>query len=148
MSPLDKKGRVHTSLLIVTVIKNTETKYVSDDEISLRAFRGSGPGGQKRNKTHSNVQALHIETGLTVTSNDRSQAKNKEHAKNALKEKVNNNLEKSKLNQINQERVEQGGFGDRGFKTRTIREKDGIVMDHRTGKNKLLKDYMRGHLQF
>lgn len=41
-------------------------------------FRGSGKGGQKRNKTSSGVRVTHIESGAVGVSDDtRSQHKNK-----------------------------------------------------------------------
>ena len=44
-------------------------------------FRGSGKGGQKRNKTESGVRCTHIESGAVGQSDDtRSQHKNKRTA--------------------------------------------------------------------
>src|ERR1700722_11659873 len=47
----------------------------------FEAFRGSGPGGQKRNKTSSAVRLTHELTGLSATASDsRSQAQNRSAA--------------------------------------------------------------------
>ena len=44
-------------------------------------FRGSGPGGQKRNKTSSSVRIVHLPTGLAATAGEfRSQQRNKSNA--------------------------------------------------------------------
>src|SRR3954468_19907729 len=45
------------------------------------AYRGSGPGGQKRNKTSSSIRLVHEPTGITViAAESRSQAENKGRA--------------------------------------------------------------------
>lgn len=50
-------------------------------ECRLEAFRGSGPGGQKRNKTSSAVRLVHEPTGLSVRSEEsRSQKSNRKSA--------------------------------------------------------------------
>jgi hypothetical protein len=52
-----------------------------DQGIVYETFRGSGPGGQKKNKTSSAVRAVHPGTGLSAVSSDsREQARNKELA--------------------------------------------------------------------
>lgn len=53
-----------------------------DDETLLAAcdvepFKGSGPGGQHRNKTESGIRLLHRPTGIAVQASERrSQAQN------------------------------------------------------------------------
>ncbi len=52
-------------------------------------IRGSGRGGQKRNKTESLVRARHRPTGVVAHSDDsRSQHSNKAHALRRLREKI------------------------------------------------------------
>jgi hypothetical protein len=52
-------------------------------------FRGSGAGGQKRNKTSSSVRVRHAETGLSGQSGDsRSQPENREIALRRLRERL------------------------------------------------------------
>jgi hypothetical protein len=53
------------------------------------AFRGSGPGGQKRNKTSSAIRLTHEPTGLSATASDsRSQSQNKSAALKRLRLKI------------------------------------------------------------
>jgi hypothetical protein len=57
-------------------------RFLSDSELlrqcRLDVFRGSGPGGQKRNKTSNSVRLTHLPTGLHVTADEsRSQLENK-----------------------------------------------------------------------
>src|SRR5947209_20162344 len=49
-------------------------------------FRGSGPGGQKRNKTNNSIRLTHLPTGISVIAGEsRSQAENKARAARRLK---------------------------------------------------------------
>ncbi len=58
-------------------------------QCQVHTFRGSGPGGQKRNKTESAVRIHHPPTGLTAQSDDsRSQHKNRRIALWRLRWKI------------------------------------------------------------
>ncbi|RCI08190.1 hypothetical protein L249_6285 [Ophiocordyceps polyrhachis-furcata BCC 54312] len=62
-----------------------------DSEIEESYLRGSGPGGQKINKTSSAVQLIHIPTGLVVKSQaTRSRSQNRTIARRLLAEKIDN----------------------------------------------------------
>jgi hypothetical protein len=61
------------------------TRFLSDDELMkqcrLDISRGSGPGGQKRNKTSNSIRLTHLPTGLHVIAQEsRSQVENKMRA--------------------------------------------------------------------
>src|SRR6185503_20162913 len=50
-------------------------------DCEITAYRSSGPGGQKKNKTESSVRARHLPTGITrVATESRSQTRNREAA--------------------------------------------------------------------
>lgn len=60
-----------------------------DSEIQHSYLKGSGPGGQKINKTNSAAQLTHIPTGIVVKSQaTRSRSQNHTIAKRILAEKV------------------------------------------------------------
>jgi peptide chain release factor len=60
-------------------------------EVEERFVRGSGPGGQKINKTSSTVWLLHRPTGIEVRcQRERSQAANREWAWEELCKKLEN----------------------------------------------------------
>lgn len=66
---------------------------MSDEELSalckMQAFKSSGPGGQKVNKTSSAVRLIHNPTGIEVTSSEsRSQHENRHHALKKMRMKV------------------------------------------------------------
>lgn len=58
-------------------------------EVEFQTLRGSGPGGQHRNKVETTVRATHIPTGLVVVASDhRSQLRNKELALERLRARL------------------------------------------------------------
>jgi hypothetical protein len=60
-----------------------------DAEIEESYLKGSGPGGQKINKTNSAVQLKHIPTGIVVKSQaTRSRSQNRKHAREILAQKI------------------------------------------------------------
>jgi protein subunit release factor B len=49
-----------------------------DSELRWEYFRGSGPGGQHRNKVETGVRLTHLPSGVTVTATERrSRARNR-----------------------------------------------------------------------
>ncbi|KJZ74188.1 hypothetical protein HIM_06419 [Hirsutella minnesotensis 3608] len=60
-----------------------------DSEIEESFLKGSGPGGQKINKTSSAVQLKHIPTGIVVKSQaTRSRSQNRNHARRLLAQRL------------------------------------------------------------
>ncbi len=58
-------------------------------EVEVSTFRGSGPGGQHRNKTETAVRLRHVPTGITVVAAEhRSQWRNREAAWERLIERL------------------------------------------------------------
>jgi protein subunit release factor A len=50
-------------------------------DCEITAFKSSGPGGQKKNKTESSIRVVHVPTGITrIATESRSQLRNKEAA--------------------------------------------------------------------
>jgi protein subunit release factor A len=59
------------------------------EDVVISHLKGSGPGGQNRNKRMSGVRVQHLPTGLTVTATERrSQKQNLEAALIRLEEKL------------------------------------------------------------
>ncbi|KAJ4413735.1 hypothetical protein N0V82_008374 [Gnomoniopsis sp. IMI 355080] len=64
-----------------------------DDEITEVYLKGSGPGGQKINKTSSAVQLKHLPTGIVIKCQEtRSRSQNRKLAREHLAEKIDNFL--------------------------------------------------------
>jgi peptide chain release factor 1 len=147
--PTEKKGRVHTSSITVVILEenNYKEKELSTQDIRIETTRGTGPGGQHRNKTDSCVIVTHNPTGLKVVRDGRNQHKNKEDALKELKTRVNDLYRSGHTSEIVEERRGQIGNSERSDKRRTYRVKDNSVTDHITNKTASLKDILRGKIE-
>jgi protein subunit release factor B len=64
-------------------------RKIDDNEITESFLRGTGPGGQKINKTSCAVQLKHLATGIVVKSqHTRSREQNRKYARLLLGEKL------------------------------------------------------------
>lgn len=146
--PTEKKGRVHTSTITVAVLDEpTETiLHLEEKDIEWTTCRGSGAGGQHRNRTESAVQMTHLPTGIRVrVENERSQHQNRDLAHRLLRARVYELRQAQTATVREEQRRSQVGSGMRGDKIRTIRVQDGIVTDHRKENKIRYKDYIRGN---
>lgn len=148
--PTEKRGRRHTSTVTVAVLPVTrdEGQSISERDIEWQATRGSGKGGQARNKTSNCVQMKHTPTGIQVrVESERSQLLNRESAFRLLSARIAEFEKGSRDRSRSSERRDQVGSGQRGDKIRTIRLQDDIVVDHRSGKRMSAARYMRGFVE-
>ncbi len=143
----ERRGRVQTSTVTVAVLPEPTDAEVrlSERDIEVSTTRGSGPGGQNRNKVETCVIVKHLPTGLTVRAeSERSQHQNRATAMALLRAR----LQAAERERIVGDRAEQRrqmlGSGQRGDKRRTIRVQDGTVHDHVTGRRWQFKQYERG----
>ena len=146
--PTEKRGRVHTSTVTVAVMKEPEKSEfkIEERDLQITTCRGSGAGGQHRNKTDSAVQIKHIPSGIIVRcETERSQMQNKETALQVLRARLLERKESKEISKIEKDRKSQVGSGMRGDKRRTIRQQDGQVNDHVTGKTWRYEDYIKGN---
>ena len=145
--PNEKRGRVHTSTVTVAVMREPSEHevVVRDCDVEWKAIRGSGAGGQARNKTSNAVQVFHKPSGLMIRcESQRSQSQNRSDALGLLRARLQQAHDASSSMAASSDRKSQVGSGQRGDKHRTIRHQDGIVHDHVTGKKWRLKEYLRG----
>lgn len=118
---------------------------IADRDLEVTTCRGSGAGGQHRNKTDSAVQILHRPSGLRVRcESERSQLQNKRSAMAVLRSRLKEVADVEAATERAGSRKAQVGSGMRGDKRRTIRCQDGRVDDHVTGRSWRLKEYLRG----
>jgi peptide chain release factor 1 len=144
--PNDKRGRVQTSTVTVAVMELPQgvEHRLDMSELEIRTSRGSGPGGQHRNKTDSCVTVVHRPTGETVRVDMRSQHRSKAMALQLLSVRLKDAKARNALTSRNDQRRSQVGSGMRGDKVRTYREQDDSVTDHRNDRRMKLRTWLRG----
>lgn len=145
--PTERNGRVHTSTITVAVLPE-----VSDSQLQIResdcewqACRGSGNGGQAKQKTNSAVQLWHKPTGHMVRcESQRSQHQNRQTAMAMLRARLWSNRQAEAHGARSSARKSQVGSGMRGCKTWTIRYQDDCVVHHATNRRWTLSKYLKG----
>ncbi len=142
--PTEKRGRVHTSTVTVAVLRPSTASLLDEREVEFRTERGTGPGGQHRNKTESKVVATHRPTGIQAASDGRSQHANREAALRVLSARVAAHLASASSVAHNGARRAQIGSGERGDKVRTYRVRDDRWTDHRNGAGGRVSDWLAG----
>ena len=146
----ERNGRVQTSTVTVAVLAEPQEHElkINDKDLDWKMRRGSGPGGQHRNKTESCVDLTHVPTGIKVTADGRSQHENKVTALQILRAKLLD-MQKNRANMDrNENRQNQIGCGMRGDKRRTIRVQNNQVIDHLTNKTMTYDNYSRGNWEW
>lgn len=134
-SPYSKQNKLHTSFVAVSISLFQEKKniQVKDSDIKISFFKGSGAGGQHRNKVETGVRLVHVPTGIISEAvSERSQKQNREIAYNKLIERINNlNQEKQDDNKkTSWANKSNNGFGE---KRRTYKLDISLVKDEMTG---------------
>lgn len=148
--PTEKKGRVQTSLISIAVLpvaKKSNLK-IEDKDLIIKTARGSGPGGQHRNKTDSAVLITHSPSGITAYADMKSQHQSRKQAMEVLISRLEQ-IEKDKARDERVKRREkQVGKGkSRGSKKRTVSEKRKTVVDHQFNKSISYKEYVKGNIE-
>lgn len=149
--PTERRGRIHTSTITVVVlpIEAKIEKSLRESDIEYRTTKGSGPGGQHKNVTESEVIATHKPTGIQVRiGTERSQHKNKAIAVAILAGKIEELNREKQRNDRDTIRRNQQGSGMRGDKVRTVRVQDGIVTCELTGRKTNFAQYSKGNIWF
>jgi len=109
------------------------TYLLKNDDIEIHTTKGSGPGGQHKNKTDTAVRMIHRPTKVSVFIDGRSQAQNKKRARDVLEQRVRKVEEAKDRAEKNAERHAQLGDRCRSGKIRTYNFKKQRVVDHRRG---------------
>lgn len=108
---------------------------VRKKDLQIEYYRGSGKGGQHRNKRDTACRITHNPTGLSATAEDsKSQSQNKRNAFKKLAEK---------LTPLMVPRVDKVSSNER---IRTYHEPRGEVIDHRINKKFNYHDIIEGNM--
>lgn len=127
---------------------DTQDQSFEERELEWQQMKGSGPGGQHRQKSENCVRLKHLPTGITVmATSERSLWQNKQSALRALAARLKDHYDSERRLREDADRRSQVGSGMRGDKIRTTRMQDGVVRDHRSGKRTSLQRYLAGHLE-
>lgn len=145
--PTEKRGRVQTSTITVAVLEEPRQidLTIRPQDVDVETMRGSGAGGQHRNKTDSAVRMRHRPTGIEVRcESERSQHANRDLALRVLAARVLEQQQSARDGARSADRRRQVGSGMRGDKRRTIRTQDDQVTDHVDGRTWRYAAYTRG----
>lgn len=106
--------------------KRMKKLRIREEDLQEEFIRGSGPGGQKVNKTSSTVVLRHLPSGVEVRcQRERSQVMNRHWARVELCGRMESILQEAKLSVQNErEKVRrQNRPRPRGLKQRILKEK-------------------------
>ena len=120
-----------------------------DKDFKVVYTKGSGPGGQHRNKVETACTITHIPTGMKQScQSTRSKSKNYELALKTLKSKLAAIEKSDKHNRLNKVRANAVYDTSNGsLVIRTYNYKRNEVKDHRTGKTANLQQILDGDLE-
>nr|WP_276600733.1 MULTISPECIES: peptide chain release factor-like protein [unclassified Nannocystis] len=148
--PTEKRGRVHSSTVTVVVLEPASAVAVEirPEDLEEEFCRGSGKGGQHRNKTSTAVHLRHKPSGHHVrVDGGRSQSINRETALELLRARLSAEQREAARADRCAARKAQAGSGMRGDKVRTIQVQGDVVVDHRRGTRMTYRRFARGHLE-
>jgi len=117
---------------------------MKDKDLKIIYTRGSGPGGQHKNKVETCVVITHIPTGLSVRCQEtRYKSRNLTIAKDLLKKKIEKQEKEETRVKNNERRLEL----IKNFKVvRTYNYTRNEVIDHRRNTKHELKKFMKGEI--
>ena len=146
--PTEAKDRRQTSVVCVAVLPVKAQKALSPlnpKDLKITTMRGTGPGGQNKNKVESCVRIVHIPTGIEAVVDERDQGTSKRKALEVVTQRVNDHINSKQHGEYNVNRKNQLGDSGRGDKVRTYNFIRGDVTDHRTNKTtNQIKKVMKG----
>lgn len=129
-------GKLHTSFASVHLAQAVEdVKHpLPRHEVEESFYRGSGAGGQHRNKVETGVRLRHRKTGLLVEiCNERSQKSNRDAAWAIMA------MRWAELKRVEAASVQQAEYSKKsgvafGYQVRTYKLDKSMVVDDRSGK--------------
>lgn len=108
-------------------------------DLKIDRIRGTGPGGQNRNKVASCIRLTHLPTGIVVTKDGRDQHKNLQMAMRELEHRL---AQARRDTQAAERKTRRDAAIKDTSSIRTYDYKSGLVRDHRTGKVASIKDVL------
>lgn len=145
--PTERKGRVHTSSVTVTVLDVQEFKSVciKSSDIQIEWYSGTGCGGQNRNKVQTSCRLTHIPTGIVQTAQTRSRENSYQEALSNLTHLIAARTKSHQARIISDIRQKQMGNGSNSNLVRTYCFQHNIVKSI-NGKQITIKQFEKGLL--
>lgn len=147
--PTESKGRRHTSVVVASLFPEYDQIEIKlqEKDLDIQFTKGSGKGGQNRNKRDTAVRIIHKPTGISVFNcEEREQKQNKAKALEILLEKLKELKLKELKQSILDSKINESG---RSNKSRTFNFIRGIVIDHLTGnKTHQIDKVMNGYFEW
>ena len=149
--PTERQGRVHSSTVTVAVLDPCRfgapvRVSLSDAEIVVSWFSGTGCGGQHRNKHQNSCRLRHIPTGLVFTAQTRSRETSLRQAKETMIAALAQREKSARETWSNLGRKAQIGSGESADRRRLWAFQRGVVTDQISGKSAPIKQAMSGGL--
>lgn len=138
---------MHTSTVLVTLVKKEEFNFTLKKSDVVATFtKGTGNGGQNKNKVETCVVLKHIPTNITIRIDGRSRIQNEELAWKGLELRVGEYYKSLKNKQNSDDKKNQIGIQNRANKVRTYNVKNDLVKDHITNKTITIKQLYKGEI--
>lgn len=112
---------------------------IDPKDVRIETMRGTGPGGQNRNKRETTVRATHIPTGISAYADGRNQGQNKKKAMAVLAERV---AAAATLKRSRERKARRDQAIHDTTTIRTYNFSRGTVKDHRTGAVASIKEVL------
>lgn len=148
--PNEKRGCRQSSTVTVSVTTGEASRRVvlREEELDEKFCRGSGAGGQNRNKRDTCCVLTHRPTGITIREeSERTQDNNRRKARERLLVALEAAAGASAAAGHSAVLRGQRGSGERSDKVRTYQLVHDRAVDHRNGRECRWADFARGHIR-
>ncbi len=108
-------------------------------DLRIETMRGTGPGGQHRNKTDSACRITHLPSGISAYADERSQRHSKRAAMKMLEQRLRDAYAQKRAAA---KKARRNWSIHNMPRVRTYDYKAGLVYDHRTNKTATIKDVL------
>lgn len=134
----------HTSTATITVLDDAPAPVSPDlSRVRVDRIRGTGPGGQHRNRRETSARVVDLETGdMATRMSGRSQSDNIASALDQLRTVKAERLRREHEARTNRRR-QRDLDGPKGF---THNQQRGEVIEHASGRRWRIKDWQRGRI--
>ena len=143
----DRRRHTSTATLVVLEAATSHVVTVDPGDCRVEPYRGSGKGGQHRNKNATAARVTHLPSGIVVEAEEqRSFEQNRRGALRRIEERLRSEQATAAVATLRSERNAQVASAERPAKTWTHTEYRGEVICHETGEHWPLEAFRRGRL--